>query len=335
MPLAGPIMRGVVMGPRVFVRGATVMNSRTRRRFLQQMAAGVGAGCMGWHERLLSGAQDPAVDLSKRLCICNELFGDWPFEKAFGLAAECGYQGLEIAPFTVDNDVRRVAESRRREIRRTAERAGLDVVGLHWLLAKTEGFHLTSPDWDVRRKTAGYLGDLARFCADLGGELLVFGSPKQRNLLPGVAFEQAMRFAADVIGQTLPVFEKTGVTLALEPLSPRTTNFINTTAQAVQLVELVDSPRCRLILDCLAMSHESKPIADIIRANRVHVAHFHANDPNAQGPGFGDLDFVPILRALREIDYGGWISVEVFDYSPGREQLARKSAEYMRQCLAE
>jgi sugar phosphate isomerase/epimerase len=178
------------------------------------------------------------------------------------------------------------------------------------------------------------LGELARFCADLGGKLLVFGSPKQRNALPGVQAHDAVGFAVDAIGQALPVLEETGVILALEPLAPRTTNFINTADQAVELIELVGSPRCRLILDCLAMSHESKPIADILRENRQHLVHFHANDPNAQGPGFGDLDFVPILRTLREIDYGGWISVEVFDYSPGREQLARRSAAYMRQCLA-
>jgi sugar phosphate isomerase/epimerase len=118
-----------------------------------------------------------------KFAICNETFGDWPFDKAFALAAQCGYTGLEIAPFTIRNNVTDIPASDRVQIRRLAERNGLTILGLHWLLAKTEGFHLTSAEPEVRRKTADYLGELACFCADLGGSLLVFGSPKQRNLL--------------------------------------------------------------------------------------------------------------------------------------------------------
>ena len=73
-----------------------------------------------------------------------------------------------------------------------------------------------------------------------------------------------------------------------------------------------------------AMFSESTPIPELIRQNRSMLVHFHANDPNLQGPGFGDLDFVPILEALGEIDYQGWVSVEVFDYEPGVERLARE-----------
>jgi sugar phosphate isomerase/epimerase len=82
------------------------------------------------------------------------------------------------------------------------------------------------------------------------------------------------------------------------------------------------------------MSSESIPIPELIRQHRSLLAHFHANDPNMQGPGFGQLDFLPILEALGEIDYRGWVSVEVFDYEPGIERLARESIEHMQQCLA-
>jgi len=109
-----------------------------------------------------------------------------------------------------------------------------------------------------------------------------------------------------------PALVELGVILALEPLSPRTTNFMTTAAEAVELAELVDSPNCRLLLDCLAMSTESLPAADLVRQHGSWLAHFHANDRNSQGPGMGDLDFLPIFRALRDVDYRGWISVEVF-----------------------
>ncbi len=310
------------------------MSPHTRRRFLARTAAaGLGATLAAARVKPISAVRAADRPEPVKLAICNETFQDWPFEKAFALAAECGYTGIEIAPFTVAEYVTAIAATRRTEIRRLAEKNRLEVVGLHWLLAKTQGLHLTSPDRAVRLKTAQYLGELARFCADLGGKLLVFGSPKQRSLLPGVGRQEAVRHAAEVFLAALPVLEKAGVTLALEPLTPAETDFVNTAAEAVEVIEKVGSPRCRLHLDCKAMSSEKTPIPDLLRKHRAALAHFHANDPNGQGPGFGRLDFVPILRTLREIGYGGWISVEVFDYSPGVERLARESIRYLRECL--
>jgi sugar phosphate isomerase/epimerase len=121
-----------------------------------------------------------------KYAICNETFQDWPFEKAFAFARECGYTGIEIAPFTLAQYATEVSSQQRAQVRKQAEAAGLEVVGLHWLLAKTEGFYLTSPDPAVRSRTSGYLTLLAHLCRDLGGSIMVLGSPKQRNLLPGV-----------------------------------------------------------------------------------------------------------------------------------------------------
>ena len=232
---------------------------------------------------------------------------------------------------------RRAEDFRRDEDAAAAagRQAGVELVGLHWLLAKTEGFHLTSPDAGVRRETAAYLVELARFCHDLGGKVMVFGSPKQRNLLPGVSREDGMKYAVEVLRTVMPALAELDVVLALEPLSPRTTNFLTTAAEAVEVAELVDSPNCRLLLDCLAMSSESTPIPDLIRRHGKWLVHFHANDRNSQGPGMGDLDFVPIFRALHGVDYRGWVSVEVFDTSPGGEAIARRSIEYMRQVEAQ
>ncbi len=270
-----------------------------------------------------------------KFAICNETFQDWPLDRAFGFAAECGYTGIEIAPFTIANYVTEIAPRKRAEVRSLADAAGLEVVGLHWLLARTEGLHVTSPDPEVRRRTADYMAELARCCADMGGHLLVFGSPQQRKLLPGVSPEEAMQHAAEVFGSILPVLEETEVTLALEPLGPEETDFLVTTPEAVELAERIGSPHVRLHLDCKAMATEIAPIPELIRRHRSLLAHFHANDPNRRGPGFGALDFRPVLQALGQIDYTGWVSVEVFDYTPGVEALARQSIDYLQNCLAE
>lgn len=267
-----------------------------------------------------------------KFAICNETFLDWPFDQAFAFARECGYTGIEIAPFTIHPDVRQISSERRNEARRQAETAGLEVIGLHWLLAKTQGLHLTSPEASIRRATASYVEDLARLCRDLGGSIMVFGSPLQRNLLPGVSYDDGMKYAAEAFQSAMPVLEDLDVTLAIEPLGPADGNFLLTAADGVKLVEMIGSAHCRLHLDCKAMASESTPIPEIIRRCAPWLVHFHANDANKLGPGFGDLDFVPIFEALGQIDYRGWVSVEVFDYTPGIERLARESIEYMQDC---
>jgi sugar phosphate isomerase/epimerase len=301
---------------------------RTRRDFWKLAAAGLAASAGAAVNAAETGAGDAVPGW--KYAICNETFPDWPQEKIFEFAAACGYRGIEIAPFTIAPDVREIAARTRTQLRQQAERAGVELVGLHWLLAKTESFHLTSPDAAVRRATTEYLSELARFCHDLGGQVMVFGSPKQRNLLPGVTRTEGLKHAVEILRRLAPTLADLGVVLALEPLSPRTTNFLTTAAEAVELAERVDSPHCRLLLDCLAMSSESTPIPDLIRRHAGRLVHFHANDPNQRGPGMGALDFVPIFRALREARYRGWVSVEVFDTSPGGETIARQSIAAMR-----
>jgi sugar phosphate isomerase/epimerase len=267
--------------------------------------------------------------------ICNETFQDWPFDKAFRYARDLGYTGIEIAPFTIDKNAYNISAARRAEVRRQIEAADLEMIGLHWLLAFTEGYYLTSPDAAVRAKTADYLGELARLCRDLGGKIMVLGSPKQRNLAPlGISHEQGMQHAADTIRRATPALEECKVTLAIEPLGPEEGDFLLETERGVALIEMIDSPLVRLHLDVKAMSSETKPVVDIIRDSRDWVVHFHANDPNRRGPGMGKVDFMPIFKALQEIEYHGWISVEVFDYAPGVEALAGESIRYLRECTA-
>ena len=143
-----------------------------------------------------------------KFAVCNETFQDWPFEKAFEFARKCGYTGIEFAPFTIDKNAFNISKQRRSEVRQQAVDAGLEIVGLHWLLAFTEGYYLTSPEESVRRQTGEYLAELARLCRDLGGKILVLGSPMQRNLLSGVSHQEGLEYAADVIrraGQTIIV----------------------------------------------------------------------------------------------------------------------------------
>lgn len=265
-----------------------------------------------------------------KFAICNELFENWTLEKTASVVAEIGYQGLELAPFTLCNLITDLSAAERLRILRTIEGAGLSVAGLHWLLAKTEGYQLNDSDPDVRERTAQYLIDLIDCCADIGGDVLIFGSPQQRDLPEGRSQDDAWQSTVDIFHRCGERAQEQGVIFCLEPLSTHETNFITNVTEAAEMVRAVDHPALRMMVDTKAMSHTPLPIDEQIRDVYPLIHHVHVNDPNLRGPGMGELDFQPILQLLHELKYDRWISVEVFDYSPGAENTARESLQYMQ-----
>jgi sugar phosphate isomerase/epimerase len=269
-----------------------------------------------------------------RFAICNELFEGWPWERVCEFAAATGYDGVEVAPFTLAAAVNEVPPARRQQLREQARRAGLEVVGLHWLLVSPQGLYVNTPEPAIRARTAQYLAHLVDFCGDLGGRIMILGSPKQRNVSAGLTYEQAWELAKEALRPALERAAARGVTICPEALSPRETDFINTAAEARRLVEEVGHPNLRMMLDVKAMSSEGTPIADIIRAHGDLLAHVHANDANLRGPGFGDTDFGPIAEALRDVGYQGYVSVEVFDFTPDPQTIAARSLAYLQEKFA-
>ena len=269
-----------------------------------------------------------------KFATCNEHFEGWPFDRVCRYVKSVGYEGVEVAPFTLAPKITDLGRIERAELRHQADAAGVRIIGLHWLLAGTQGLYLTSPDSSVRATTADYLIELAKATRDFGGDLMVFGSPKQRSLLPGVSWDEAFDYATEIFRSVMPAVADCGVTICMEPLAPVETDFINTCAEGARLMEAVAHPNFVLHLDVKAMSSEDRPVTDLIRQYIPRAGHFHANDPNKRGPGFGDVDFVPIFQALRDSGYDRWVSVEVFDYTPDAETIASKSIEYMRESLA-
>lgn len=270
-----------------------------------------------------------------KYAICQELFEGWDWPDQCRFIAETGYTGIEVAPFTLAAHPRDISAARRQQLRRETESHGLQIIGLHWLLAKTQGLHLTSPDVAIRQRTAEYLIELTHLCGDLGGDVMVFGSPFQRNLADGMSYADGLGSAADVFTQVLPTCADRGVTICMEPLTTKETNFINSCAQAMELIRKLNHPRFELHQDVKAMLPEGIPLPTLIREYKDHTKHFHVNDSNLLGPGMGETDYRPIVAALLETRYSGWVSVEVFDYSPGAEHIARESINFMRRMEAE
>lgn len=266
-----------------------------------------------------------------RFALCNEMFERAPFAEVCATAARLGYDGVELAPFTLAPRVEEITTASRAEVRRSAEDHGLAIVGLHWLLAGTRGLHLSTPDRGTWERTVEYFRRLIELCGDLGGSVLVVGSPQQRSLEGGQTPEGAWASAVELFAAVLEDAAAREVTLCIEPLSPVETDFVNTVAEGRRMVRELDSPSFRLHLDVKAMCAEPRPIPELLREVELEeVGHFHVNDPNLLGPGMGELDFSPVAAAIDELGWDRWLSVEVFRFELGGEEIARRSLECLK-----
>jgi D-psicose/D-tagatose/L-ribulose 3-epimerase len=271
-----------------------------------------------------------------RLALCNEVLRDLPFAAQCRLAAALGYDGLELAPFTVSETPDRLDAGSRAELRRIASDAGLEIIGLHWLLVAPEGLSITSADAAVRQRTVDVIRGLVTLCADLGGRIIVHGSPGQRRVAAGDDPKAAWQRARDVLAAVAGDVERAGVTYCIEPLARTTTNFVNTVAEAAELARAVGRPAFRTMIDTgAATAAEETAIPELIDRwmPTGAIAHVQLNDTNARGPGQGTIAFAPILDALERHGYRGVVSMEPFDYHPDGPTCAARMIGYVRGLL--
>ena len=267
------------------------------------------------------------------IALCNEVLQPLSFERQCALASALGYQGLEVAPYTLAADPLAITDAQARAFARTAADHGLAITGLHWLLVAPAGLSIVAADAAVRQRTAAAMARLIELCAAMGGRYLVHGSPKQRSVPPGETREATRERALVAFAQAAQVAQRCNVTYCVEPLAPAETDFINTVAEAVQIVDAIGSPALRTMIDCSAAGQaESEPVDELIRRwwPTGKLAHVQLNDPNRRAPGQGAMRFAPILAALRDVGYAGVLAVEPFDYVPDGPGCAARAIGYLR-----
>ncbi len=267
-----------------------------------------------------------------RISLCNEVLAAMPLAQQCEYAARLGYDGLEIAPYTLSDTPEQITSGEAAGIRATVESFGLMVTGLHWLLVKPAGLSLTDPDAALRARTLEVMKRMTGLCAELGGAVLVHGSPKQRLIAAGETHAIALGRLQDGLAQVAKAAAANGVVYCLEPLSAHEAQLINTVAEAVALVRRIDDPHLRTMIDCSAAGlGETESVPELIDRwlPTGFIGHIQFNDPNRRGPGQGSMEFAPIVAALRRNGYAGVIALEPFEYVPDGPGSAAFCAGYL------
>jgi len=266
---------------------------------------------------------------------CNEAFEGWKFADACRAIRKAGYDGIEIAPFTLAERPAMVTADQRREYRDIMASEGLAFVGLHWLMVSPKGLHVTTPDAALRARSWEHIRDLIDLCADLGPNgVMVFGSPKQRSTTGGATRAEATANYIEGLAGVAPHACSRGVTVLVEALPLDQADVITSLEEAVAIVNQIGSPAVRSMFDVHNAIDETDPHDVLVDRYFDYIRHVHVNELDGKHCGAGDYDYKPVLAALRRRNYGGWVSLEAFDFSYGAERLVTDSLRHLESEIA-
>ena len=269
-----------------------------------------------------------------KYAMCNESMAELSWAEQCQIIGDAGYQGVEIAAFTlVKEGVQEIGPAKRKEMLSTMKRAGIECAGLHWLLAPPpKGLHFTTPDVAVRRKTIAYFNELIDFCGDLEGKAMIFGSPRQRNT-QGIPVERAREYFAEGLAEVAGHAQQRGIKILIEPLGHRTTDVVNTLAEALEVAQQVAHPAVDIMFDFNNTVDETEPFDVLLRKYYKHIHHVHVQEQGGKHLGTGNAvnDYVKAFQVLKDLRYRDWVSLEVFDFAPGGKRIAEESISVLRE----
>lgn len=274
-----------------------------------------------------------------RIALANKVIEYLPFHEQCAYLARLGYDGIEMATATLGADALNMPVSRRIELRKIADDFGIEIVGLHQVLMIEPGLSITSGEPAVRDRTLSVMRRTIDLCADLGGALVVHGSPNQRQPMNGDDRHVAYRRAAEAYLAIAPHAASAGIEYCIEPLATHMTPIINSIGEAMQIVgQLADAraPGLCTMLDTLAARSsevESVPALISRHAPSGFLRHIHINDRNHRAPGQGADTFVDVIRSLLMCGYSGYVTIEPFDHYPDGHAQAAWGLGYVRAAL--
>ena len=311
------------------------MSNYSRRDFIKTSGSILGGAALsGLTLSCQKNETWPGKWAGFKYAMCNESMAELSWAEQCRIVSDAGYEGIEIAAFTlVEEGVQEIGPTERREMVSVMKNAGIECVGLHWLLAPPpKGLHFTTPDAGVRRKTVAYLDTLIDFCGDLGGPYMIFGSPKQRDT-KGISVEQAKKYFSDGLAAVADHAQQRGIEILVEPLGIRTTDVVNTLSEASQLTEQVNHPAIQMMFDFNNTVDETEPFDVLLKRYHKNIHHVHVQEMGGKHLGTGNAvnDYVKAFQVLKDMRYNHWISLEVFDFAPGGRTIATESMRTLKQ----
>jgi fructoselysine 3-epimerase len=272
-------------------------------------------------------------------------FNTWPYasfpvwvpaytlEDTIERIAKIGYEGIEIGAGSPHAYPPCLTKERRKHIRKVLDDNGIALSSMLPALSGGPGHNLTSPIPEERRHTIDHYKDLVELTAEWGGKIVLY---IPGWIIFGTTFKQAWEWSTAALSEIADKAARFDVTLVIEPVS-FDTNFVDKGEEAIEMMEEVNKPNVKLMFDTFHTLYRKEPSSDYIYRMGKNLRHMHISDNNRLPPGQGRGDFISVINSLKDIDFDGYLTMELGfdrrDIEP--DFVARQSYEYLKPLVDE
>lgn len=257
----------------------------------------------------------------------------YPLEEVIRRLAEIGYDGIEIGCAAPHAWPDYLNERRRKELRQILDDNGIAASSLLPAPGGGPGVNPASPLLEERQWTVQHYKDVVDLAADLGAPTVLYIAGWQ---IYGASADDARAWSVESLRQIAQHASEKGVTICVEP-TPADSNLVETADDALSMMREVGLSNVKVMFDTFHALYRNEVPSDYVYAMGEHLGHVHISDRDRLAPGSGGMDFAPVLQALKEIGYDGYLAMEIgFNArSTHPDAMARQALSHLKALEAE
>ncbi len=252
----------------------------------------------------------------------------YPLEETIRRIARIGYDGIEIGAAAPHAYPAYMSPERRREIRKVLDDNNIVVSAMLPAPGGGPGFNVASPLPEERRAAIEQYKEVARLCADLGGDTLLYVAGW---VIFGTEWKQAFAWSREALIEIGQAAADLGVTVVIEQ-NPADGNLLESADDGIEMMRAVEMPNVKLMFDTIHAMYRNEVPTDYVYQMGKDLRYVHISDVDRLPPGQGRGDFIGLVHALNDIGYDGFLSMEIgFNYRNAQpDKFAREAYEYMK-----
>lgn len=244
------------------------------------------------------------------------------WDEMFGRTAAAGYNGVDL--FIDEKNERELCQ-----IKRLLEKHKLGVGLVVCICLKDQGVNFSSPDEKIRKRSVDI------YCQEIKKASIFAPCAMPIGIIRGAVSEgETLEDNLKHLAESMHALERcavsSGIRLCIEPMNRFEANTLLNVPETMAFIEKYELSETYILPDLFHMNIEDKNPADVLRLAGPLIGHMHVADSNRRAPGMGHINYDEVLKALKEIGYDGYVSVEAMPFGD-RDGCARQGATYLEQ----